>query len=169
MIPLTEKDIRACFVNATKREVSQATLPDLDSLDWENLDYLGWQDRKAPLSAYAIVVLDGTPTGILLRAAKPSSSTLRRKGVCAWCEDIVETNDVSLYAARRGGPLGRRGDTIGTLICTDFRCSRNVRRTPTRAEAGSDVESVREEIVARRVAGLRERSARFVEEVASTR
>ncbi|GIG38576.1 FBP domain-containing protein [Cellulomonas phragmiteti] len=167
MIPLTEKQIRAAFVNASRREANEATLPDLASLDWDRLDYLGWRDRRAPLSAYAVLDLAGTPTGVLLRAA--DAPRVRRRTVCAWCEDVVVTDDVTMYVARRGGASGKRGNTIGTLICTEFTCSRNVRRVPTRTEAGSDAESLREQIVARRVAGLRERSARFVAEIASTR
>jgi hypothetical protein len=136
----------------------------LSELDWDRLDYLGWRDRRAPLAAYAVVPVDGEPVGVLFRSADRSGLS-RRRAVCAWCEDVVETADVTLYVARRAGAAGRRGNTIGTLICTDFGCSRNVRRRPTRAEAGTDSESVREELIARRVAGLRERSARFVAEV----
>lgn len=167
MNPLTEKQIRASFLNASKREAAQATLPDLDTLDWERLDYLGWHDRKAPLSAYVVLELDGEPTGVLLRSAEARSSK-RTKGVCAWCEDVVVTDDVSLYVARRGGASGRNGNTIGTLICTEFGCSRNVRRKPTFTEAGNDP-AMRELITDRRILGLRERAARFVAEVGSTR
>ncbi|MFS0704620.1 FBP domain-containing protein [Cellulomonas sp. 179-A 9B4 NHS] len=167
MHPLTEKQIRDSFVNASRREATQATLPDLDALDWDRLDYLGWRDRKAPLAAYVVLEVDGEPTGVLLRSGDRTRH--RRRAVCAWCEDVVVTDDVTLYVARRGGASGRRGNTIGTLICTDFLCSANVRRPPTRTEAGSDVEAVRAEMVARRIAGLRERSARFVGEVLSTR
>lgn len=166
MNPLTEKQIRACFVNASRREAAQATLPDLATLRWDRLDYLGWRDRKAPLSAYVVVELDGEPTGVLLRSGEARS---RRKAMCAWCQDVVVTDDVTLYVARRGGAAGRRGDTIGTLICTDFVCSANVRRTPTSVEAGTDLEAVREQILERRVAVLRERSTQFVEEILSTR
>ncbi|MDR7383200.1 FBP domain-containing protein [Promicromonospora iranensis] len=168
MNPLTEKQIRASFVNASKREAAQATLPDLDTLDWERLDYLGWHDRKAPLSAYVVLELDGEPTGVLLRSADAKAGRARTKGVCAWCEDVVVTDDVSLYVARRGGASGRNGNTIGTLICTEFGCSRNVRRMPTFTEAGNDP-AMRELITDRRIAGLRERAARFVAEVCSTR
>jgi hypothetical protein len=168
MNPLTEKQIRASFVNASKREASQATLPDLDTLDWERLDYLGWHDRKAPLSAYVVLELDGVPTGVLLRSADATAGRRRTKGVCAWCEDVVVTDDVSLYVARRGGAVGRNGNTIGTLICTDFGCSRNVRRMPTFTEAGNDP-AARELITGQRIAGLRERAARFVAEVGRTR
>ncbi|WP_029290365.1 FBP domain-containing protein [Cellulomonas sp. HZM] len=164
MQPLTEKQLRASFVNASRREAAQATIPDLSTIDWDRLEYLGWRDRKAPLSAYAVVELDGSPTGLLLRSTD-SVKRVRRRAMCAWCEDVVETADVSLYVARRAGAAGRRGNTIGTLICTDFRCSRNVRRPPTRSEVGSDLESMRELVIERRIAGLRERATAFAAEV----
>lgn len=168
MSPLTEKQIRRSLVNASKREANQATLPDLDAIDWSRLDYLGWHDRKAPLSSYVVLELDGAPTGVLLRSADAKGGRTRTKGLCAWCEDVVVTDDVSLYVARRGGAAGRNGNTIGTLICTEFSCSRNVRRTPTFTEAGNDP-AVRELIIDQRIAGLRERAARFVAEVGRTR
>jgi hypothetical protein len=84
--------------------------------------------------------------------------------MCAWCEDVIAVDDVSLYVARRAGASGRAGNTIGTLICTDFACSANVRRKPTRIEAGDDPASV----ISTRTAGLQERSARFVAEVLRT-
>ncbi len=164
MEPLTDKQIRASFVNASRREAAQAVLPVLDTLDWERLDYLGWRDRKAPLVAYAVVPVDGTPTGVLLRSTD-AKERIRRRAVCAWCEDVVATDDVSLYVARRAGASGRRGNTIGTLICTHFLCSANVRRPPTRTEAGSAIEEVRAQMVANRIEGLRTRSAAFVAEV----
>ena len=77
-------------------------------------------------------------------------------------------DSIDMYVARRGGASGRRGNTIGTLICTDFRCSQNVRRPPTRAEVGNDP-AAREQLVERRVAELRERATTFVAEVLSTR
>ncbi|ACQ81971.1 conserved hypothetical protein [Beutenbergia cavernae DSM 12333] len=168
MNPLTEKQIRDSFVNASRREVANAVLPDLGALRWDRLDYLGWRDRKAALVAYVVLELDGAPVGVRLRAADPGAGRVRRRAVCAWCEDIVVTDDVTLYVARRGGAAGRRGDTIGTLICTEFRCSQNVRRPPTSAEAGSNVEAVRVEMVERRTAHLREASTRFAREVLRT-
>ncbi|PWD51027.1 translation elongation factor [Serinibacter arcticus] len=176
MLPVTEAQIRASFANASKREASQATLPDLETIAWDRLDYLGWRDRKSPLLAYAVVPVaatdggDGTElVGVLLRSTERRADAPRRKTVCAWCEDVVKTDDVTLYVARRGGAAGKKGDTIGTLICTDFTCSANVRRRPTSAEAGGDVEEARELFVALRVEGLRERSARFAVEVRRTR
>jgi len=160
MNPLTEKQIRASFVNASRRESSQLTLPsDLADLRWDRLDYLGWIDRKAPLRAYVVVPVDDTLVGLALRA--PEAAAARRRAVCAWCEDVIATDDVSLYVVRRAGAAGRNGDTIGTLICTTFECSKNDRRKPTIVEAGQDPAG----LVERRIEGLRERSAKFAREV----
>lgn len=160
MLPLTESQIRASLVNASRREAADLAVPlDLAERDWDQLDYLGWTDRKAPLRAYVVVPVDGEPVGVALRA--PGAEKRHRRAVCAWCEDVHETDDVSLYVARRAGAAGRKGDSIGTLICTRFGCSRNVRRRPRLLEAGQDPA----ELAAQRVAGLRERSQRFVREV----
>lgn len=168
MTPLTEAQIRACFVNTTRRETAVATLPDLAPLRWDRLDYLGWRDRRAPLTAYVVVEIDEVPTGIALRAAERGGGP-RRRTMCAWCEDVVETESVQLFTARRAGAPGRKGDSIGTLLCSDFRCSANVRREPTSIEAGPLSPAERDLMVELRVDGLRERSRRFVAEVASTR
>lgn len=159
MNPLTDKLIRASFVNCSRREAADVTLPVLAEQPWERLDYLGWIDRKAPLRSYVVLTVDDTLVGIALRAPEPGGA--RRHAICAWCEDVYTKNDSSLYVARRSGAAGRRGDTIGTLICTTFDCSRNVRRRPTIIEAGEDPAGV----IARRTAGLQERSLRFAREV----
>lgn len=169
MRPVSESEIRASFANASRREANQATLPDLDTIEWDRLEYLGWRDRKAPLLAYAVVPVEDELVGVLLRPTERRADSPRRRTVCTWCEDIVNTDDVMLYVARRGGAAGKKGDTIGTLICTDFRCSANVRRRPTSAEAGGDVEQSRELFIALRIDGLTERSARFAREVRRTR
>ena len=55
MLPLTEKQLRSALVNASRREAADATVPDLTTLEWDRLDYLGWRDRRAPLSAYVVL------------------------------------------------------------------------------------------------------------------
>ncbi|GAB4079684.1 FBP domain-containing protein [Modestobacter muralis] len=167
MNALTEKQIRASFLNASRREVTQAVLPDLAEVPWGRLDYLGWHDRRSPLSSYVVLELDGEPTGVLLRAAAAPASGRRRTAMCAWCRDLSSV-EASLFVARRGGGSGRAGNTIGTLVCTDFTCSVHVRRPPTSAESGSGIEAIADQVVADRITGLRDRSAQFVRDVAST-
>ncbi|HEY3436180.1 MAG TPA: FBP domain-containing protein [Actinotalea sp.] len=160
MNPLTDKQIRTSFVNCSRREAAQLTLPaDLTALRWDRLDLLGWVDRRAPLRAYVVLTVDEDLVGIALQS--PERAASRRRAVCAWCEDVYATNDVSMYVARRSGAAGRKGDTIGTLICTGFECSQNVRRTPRLVEANHDPEA----LVERRIEGLQLRSVRFAQEV----
>ncbi|WP_456843809.1 FBP domain-containing protein [Cellulomonas sp. P5_C6] len=160
MNPLTEKIVRASFVNCSKREAAQLTLPpDLADLRWDRLDYLGWIDRKAPLRAYVVLPVEDSLVGVTLRS--PEGAAKRRRAVCAWCEDVYATEDVSMYVARRAGSPGRNGDTIGTLICTRFDCSSNVRRKPTIIEGGDDPAG----FVQRRIEDLHEHTAKFAREV----
>ncbi|MCS5512141.1 FBP domain-containing protein [Curtobacterium flaccumfaciens pv. betae] len=160
MLPLTEKTLRTSFVNASRKEVSDLTLPaDFETLDWDALDYLGWRDPKIGRRAYAVVpTLDGDLVGILFRQAEASP---RSRAQCSWCQDVKLPNDVAFYSAKRSGPAGRNGNTVGTLVCQDFQCSRNVRKLPPPAHEGYDVEAAR----LRRIEDLQVRAASFAAEV----
>jgi len=120
MIPLTEQSIRTSFVNASRKETADLTLPsDFDDIDWGSRDYLGWRDRKIARRGYVVIPRDGEPVGILLRQAE--ARTLSRPQ-CSWCQDVNLTNDVVFCSAKRAGQAGRNGDTVGTLVCADFGC-----------------------------------------------
>jgi len=143
MRPLTESTIRSSFVNASRREVQELTLPDdLASRDWEALDYFGWRDPKFARRAYAVLPLrDGGIAGVLLKQAEAAP---RSRAMCGWCQDVRLPNDVVFYSARRVGEAGRRGATVGILLCEDFQCSRNVRNDPPPAYDGFDVAAARD-------------------------
>ncbi|MGV9672913.1 FBP domain-containing protein [Gordonia sp. NPDC003504] len=161
MHSLSESDIRTALVNASVRERKSLHLPpDFDEIGWAELDYLGWRDPKSPTVGYLVIHRDEHPVGLMLRAG---AIPPRTRPQCALCEDISLPNEVVLFSARRAGPAGRKGDTVGTLICANFECSRNVRRLPSSAMAGDDPERVR----LARIDGLRERVQRFVARVAS--
>jgi hypothetical protein len=155
----SDAQIRASFINASLRERSEAQLPlDLETTNWDSLDYLGWRDRKFAGTSYVVADIDGEPVGILLRQAEGMP---RSRPQCAWCEDIQLPNDVVLFSAKRAGAAGRQGNTIGTLICSNFECNRNVRKLPTLAYLGFDREAERE----RRIDVLREHVRKFVLDV----
>lgn len=155
MLSLSEKDIRASFVNASRKEVTELNLPaELAETDWQNLDYLGWRDRKIARRAYVVVPVDGQPVGILLRQAEAG---MRSRAQCSWCHDVTLPNDVAFFGAKRAGASGRNGNTVGTLICADFECSSNVRKTPPMAYIGFDVEAARTD----RIGSLQERATAF--------
>lgn len=161
MLPITEKQIRSSFANASLRERKDLTLPiDFDSTDWDNLDYLGWRDPKIPQLGYVFVELDGSPTGILLKQAEANP---RARAQCSWCEDVQLPNDVVFFSAKRAGASGRNGNTIATLACSRFECSANVRKRPPVAYVGFDVEAARD----KRIANLNERVRQFARNVRS--
>ena len=162
MIPLTESLIRSSFVNASKGDAKRALLPDLDGIDFERLDLLGWQDAKRPTLHYVSLELDGEVATVLLRgAARPPAKKL----LCSWCEDIVDGIRAASFVTPLGGDSGRRGNTIGTAICADLRCSRNVRRAPSSFELRSEDPALLAYHREHKIAGLRERSTRFVRTV----
>ena len=182
MQPLDEKTLRASFVNTSRKELSDLTLPDdFDTLDFSRLDYLGWRDRRIARRAYAVVPAGpdaaagdgpgssgsgsvpgsaGVPglIGIMLKQAEASPRT---RAQCSLCQDVQLPNDVVLFSARRAGPAGRNGNTIASLVCSRFECSTNVRKLPATAYVGFDVEAARTD----HIASLRSRVAAFARAV----
>ena len=159
---ISDREIRSSFINATRSETAKLNLPQyFDSLDWENLDFLGWRDAKMPLRAYLIVPTDRGLTGILLRAPEGGAKK-NRSVLCEMCRDVFSKEDVLLWVAKRGVQSGRNGNTVGTLICADFICSANVRKLPPANEINPDPAVV----VKRQIEDLRSRIGKFVGRVA---
>ena len=116
MRPIDERTLRASFINASRKEVSDLTLPaGFADLDFDRLDYLGWVDPKLPRRSYVVAWVDDVATGVILQRAE---QRVIARAQCSWCEDVTLRNDVQLYAARKAGPAGRKGDTIGCLLYT---------------------------------------------------
>ncbi|MFD1721550.1 FBP domain-containing protein [Amnibacterium endophyticum] len=154
MHALDRAGLLTSFVNTTRKELADLTPPDLDDLAWDRLDYLGWRDPKRDRRAYVVLPADDGPVGVLLRQAE---ATARTRAQCSWCQDVRLPNDVVFYAAKRAGAAGRRGDTVGTLVCRDFQCSANVRVLPPLAYTGFDREAARDD----RIVELQLRAAGF--------
>jgi len=159
MLALTDQSLRASFVNASRKEVADLSLPaDFETLDWESIGHLGWRDRKIGRRAYVVVPLDGRPVGVLLQQA---AANPRSRAQCSWCRDTRLPNDVVFFGAKKAGAAGRAGDSLGTLVCSEFQCSANVRARPPVAYVGFDVEAAKAE----RIATLRAKTEGFVREV----
>jgi hypothetical protein len=159
MLTVTPATIRDSAVNMSKKELSDLSLPvGFDTLDFERLDYLGWRDPKIARRAYITVPTGGGLVTVMLRQADASP---RARAQCSWCQDTTLPNPVVLYTARRSGAAGRKGDTVGTLICEDFECSKNVRMLPPVAYLGYDVEAARQD----RIATLQVRAADFASSI----
>lgn len=146
MQPITESFIRSSFINASRREVKELSLPadfeDFTEAHWAGLDFLGWRDPKFARRGYVVLPrFDGDPVGVALTQAE---ATPRTRAMCNWCQDVRRPNEVVFWSAKRVGDAGRRGNTVGTLICREFQCSRNVRNDPPPAYDGYDVAAARE-------------------------
>lgn len=156
MRPIDERAIRASFRNASRKEVSDLRLPaGFADIDFSRLDYLGWSDPKSPRRAYVFVEIDDALAGVMLQQAE---QRVIARAQCSWCDDVTLRNDVQLFTARKAGPAGRKGDTVGTLVCANFGCSANVRLLPPLAYEGFDREAAR----AQRIVRLGEHVRSFV-------
>jgi hypothetical protein len=162
MRTLTQKQILSAFRGTTKSELARVTFPlDFNDVDFSRREFYGWRDRKIPRRAYIVVELgDDLVALILTRAeAKPS-----RRAMCAWCRDVDLSQDAVLYTTRRTGSRGRRGDTIGALVCEDFGCPKHARKLPPAYHKGTDLDAIR----AMQVDEMTRRVEAFVAEVLST-
>lgn len=158
MRAITEGDLRSCFVNCSKGEAKRLNLPkDFAQSPWDDLDFLGWRDPKAPDRAYLVAETGGRLTGIALRfASAPGKARgFNSTSMCSFCQTVHTGGGVSLMSARRGGEAGKQGNTVGQYLCTDLACSLYVRgRKQTLLGDGHDDGVPLEEKVARIRANL---------------
>jgi len=125
MKPASEPELRASFVNCSKGEAKRLSVPrDLSERPWDDLDFLGWQEPGAPERAYLVAERDGQFIGLAMRSAAASA---HRPTMCTFCLTTHPGQGVALLTARKAGPAGREGNSIGTYICSDLACSLYVR------------------------------------------
>lgn len=121
MEPLTEPQIRGSFVNASKGEAQRINLPDdLPERRWDDLDFLGWVDPRAPQQAAVVVPGPTGPVGVRLRR---NSGGGGRSKMCSLCCTVHPSSGVSLMVANRAGKAGRDGNTVGIDVCSSLECS----------------------------------------------
>lgn len=139
MRALTEPEIRNSFVNCSKGEAKRLTVPrDLDQLPWADLDFLGWRDPGAPDRSYLVTVRDGRLVGVTLRFPSSQRGFLHRS-MCSLCLTTHRGGGVSLMTARKAGPAGREGNSVGLYMCTDLACSLYLRGKKV-PDSGSRIE-----------------------------
>ncbi|MEU1625534.1 FBP domain-containing protein [Streptomyces sp. NPDC020096] len=128
MEPLGENDIRASFVNCSKGEARRINLPrGLAELPWADLDFLGWRDPGAPDRGYLVTRRGEETVGITLRVPQSGPRSFTKTNLCSLCMTGHPGSGVSLLAARRVGPAGRDGNTVGAYMCADLACPLYVR------------------------------------------
>lgn len=134
MVPLTEAQIRASFVNCSRGETKRLNVPrDLGDQPWPDLDYLGWRDPQSRGRAYLVAPREDEVVGLVLRA--PDAGPSVRKNICSLCITLHPRGGVALLVAPRTGKAGAKGDSVGTYICADLRCSLYARQKLTAGTA----------------------------------
>ncbi|MGW0247949.1 FBP domain-containing protein [Nocardia goodfellowii] len=121
MQPVTERDIRSSFVNCSKGDAKRLPVPkDLDAPPWDDLDFFGWTDPSYPGRCYLVFPQDDRLVGVALRHETGGSG---RAQMCSICKTTHTGSGVSLLTAAKAGESGRKGNTVGTYMCTDLACS----------------------------------------------
>lgn len=122
MRPVTEREIRASFVNCSKGEAKRLTVPrNLADHPWDDLDFLGWRDPGATDRAYLVAESGDRLVGVTLRRATPPAGG--RRSMCALCLTTHTGDGVSLMTARKAGKEGQQGNSVGSYLCADLACS----------------------------------------------
>ncbi|MFF9178363.1 FBP domain-containing protein [Streptomyces sp. NPDC014793] len=155
MRALSEQDIRASFVNCSKGEAKRLAVPrDLGERPWDDLDFLGWRDPGAPDRSYLVAEREDGLVGVALRYPAARRGLLHRS-LCSVCLTTHPGGGVSLMTARKAGPAGREGNSVGVYMCTDLACSLYVRGKKVPESGGRFEESLTlEEQIARATGNL---------------
>lgn len=106
MRSLTERDIRASFMNASRTEVPVLSLPPAFSgIDFSSHDFLGCVDGNYVRRAHVVTEVEDALTGFLLHRAE---QCVLARAPCYWCEDVTLRNDVQFYAAHEADAVAYR-------------------------------------------------------------
>lgn len=131
MEPVSERDIRSSFINCSKGDAKRLPVPrDLAGRPWGDLDFLGWSEPSLPGRCYLVVPQDDGLVGVALRFETGGSG---RAQMCTICLTTHTGSGVSLMTAYKAGESGRRGNSLGTYMCTDLACSLYARGKKTPA------------------------------------
>jgi FBP C-terminal treble-clef zinc-finger len=122
MRQVTEREIRASFVNCTKGEAQRLAVPrDLAGRPWDDLDFLGWQDPSGADRSYLVAESGDRLVGVALRRAAAKGGM--RRSMCSLCLTTHLGNGVTLMTARKAGRSGQQGNSVGAYMCADLACS----------------------------------------------
>ena len=127
MLSLTTSDITRAFVNATRSEIAATTFPrNFPSVPWAELDFYGWRDPRIERRGYLVIERGD---GLITVAVSTAGQGVRsgRKAMCTVCRAVDDGSNIALFSARRAGPAGRRGDSVGTYLCAGLDCSAQLR------------------------------------------
>lgn len=152
---VTEQDIRMSFINCSKGKPSVCRSPVI-SRNCRGRIWTSSAGVTSPLPGAATSSPSTTAAlaGITLRFPSQQRGFLHRS-MCSLCLTTHPGSGVSLMTARKAGPAGREGNSVGLYMCTDLDCSLYVRGKKAVPSGARFKESLTmEEQIARTTANL---------------
>jgi len=143
-------------------EIQSMSLPGLHETLWSEREFLGWRDVNHKTRGYLVFWVGGNLRGLMVRAAETAMPP-GQSALCALCHTHQPAPQVSLFVAPKAGEAGRKGNTVGTYLCSDLSCSTIIRITPAPAEAHPNPGNA----LANKATGLLERLEAFSKRVLS--
>ncbi|MEI7990034.1 MAG: FBP domain-containing protein [Chloroflexota bacterium] len=108
---------REAVTNAfSKKQQKDLKIPDLDAIDWKNIDYLGWIHRSGHLG-YIVYEFDGKLIGIRLNVEKTLNDNKYK--ICSLCLTQHLGNGTSLFTSPN--PV-RKNEVTGDYLCANLNC-----------------------------------------------
>ncbi|WP_061293934.1 FBP domain-containing protein [Herbidospora cretacea] len=164
MIPLTPGQIRGSFVNLSRRQAKELSVPPLEEVEWDCLDFFAWRHGRAADRSYLVAEHEGRLVSLALRTTEKKGLT-PRSGMCGVCCTVQEGGNFGLFVATRAGASGRAGNSVGIYLCGDLDCSlyvRGIKPRVTRKQMGETLP--RRDRVARLQLNLAEFIGKVLEE-----
>lgn len=117
MRTLTKEEIILSF---SKKDVKKLKLPDFNTIEWKNIDYLGWVHPSGHLG-FMVYELDSTLIGLVLDKTTPGTKNAK---MCSLCLTIHNGRGVSIFSTQ---VKSKPNTKHGIYVCSDLQCSLYVR------------------------------------------
>jgi len=120
MKPLSKEEILLSFPKKFREKISFKYL-ELDKIDWDNLDFLGWVDPDENLG-YLVYPFPQELRGLVLE----SNQSIGSGGIkmCSFCYTLHLPSGVRLFTYK----IPNKKITIGNYFCSDLQCSLYLRK-----------------------------------------
>ena len=116
---LNSEEILSAFPKKDRKNVK---LPrNLEKIDWDNLDFLGWLHSSGHL-AYMIFEWNGALEGLVLEKSLAAKRNISK--MCSLCKTISGSQGIVLFSStlRKNKKVSR-----AVYVCSDLQCSLRVR------------------------------------------
>lgn len=117
MNKLSKEEIFPLF---SKKEQKTLKYPDMENIDWEHLDFLGWIHPSGHIG-YIVYEFEGMLRALTLNINKMNTNKV---GMCSICKTIHNSSEIALFSTTNKID---KNVVIGEYICSDLQCSLHIR------------------------------------------